>query len=200
MNLTPLFPMPVGQFKFDRELTKKEYAFMVNQEKKQNIGNTTSADRKILDHKQFKELRKFVDDSLNKYFEEVYKPAFDVKLRITQSWINYTEPGQYHHKHAHPNSVFSAVFYVDADPEVDKIYFYQPHGYKQINFKAKEWNIFNSESWWLPVESGSLVVFPSSFEHSVEVKSGTNTRISLALNTFPMGYVGDDDSLTGLHL
>jgi uncharacterized protein (TIGR02466 family) len=200
MNIVSLYPTPVGRFKFDRKLTEKEYAFMSAQEKKPNTGNTTSKDRKILEHKQFKELRKFIDDSIHTYFDEIYKPEFDVKLRITQSWLNYTEPGQYHHKHAHPNSVLSAVFYVDADPEVDRIYFYSPVKYRQINFKAREWNHFNSESWWLPVESSGLVVFPSHFEHSVEVKSGANTRISLALNTFPTGYVGDDDTLTGLHL
>jgi uncharacterized protein (TIGR02466 family) len=200
MNIVSLFPTPVGQFKFARKLTDGEYAFMSEQEKKPNMGNTTSKDRKILEHEQFKDLREFVDESIHKYFDEVIKPEFDVKLRITQSWLNYTEPGQYHHKHAHPNSVLSAVFYVDADPEVDKIYFYSTRTYKQISFKPRDWNLFNSESWWLPVSSGDLVVFPSHFEHSVEVKSGNNTRISLALNTFPVGYVGDDDSLTGLHL
>jgi uncharacterized protein (TIGR02466 family) len=200
MNIVSLFPTPVGQFKFARKLTDGEYAFMSEQEKKPNMGNTISKDCKILEHEQFKDLREFVDEAIHKYFDEVIKPEFDVKLRITQSWLNYTEPGQYHHKHAHPNSVLSAVFYVDADPEVDKIYFYSTRTYKQISFKPRDWNLFNSESWWLPVSSGDLVVFPSHFEHSVEVKSGNNTRISLALNTFPVGYVGDDDSLTGLHL
>lgn len=200
MNIVSLFPTPVGQFKFGRKLTDDEYAFMSEQEKKPNEGNTTSKDRKILDHEKFKELRDFIDASIHEYFDGIAKPEFDVKLRITQSWLNYTEPGQFHHKHAHPNSVLSAVFYVDADPEIDRIYFYNNHGYKQISFKTREWNIFNSEAWWLPVGSGDLVVFPSHFQHSVQVKSGTNTRISLALNTFPTGYVGDDDSLTGLHL
>ena len=96
--------------------------------------------------------------------------------------------------------MLSAVFYVDADPEVDKIYFYEHTPYKQIQFKIKNWNIFNSNSWWLPVGSGDLFIFPSNFEHSVETKSGSNTRVSLALNTFPIGYVGDDDTLTGLRL
>lgn len=200
MNIISLFPKPVGVFTFDRDLTKEEYGFMASQEKKPNEGNTTSKDRKILDQEQFKELRDFVQTSIDSFFEETCKPAFDVKLRITQSWLNYTEPGQYHHRHAHPNSVLSAVFYVDADPEVDKIFFYTDQSYKQIVFKSKEWNLFNSESWWLPVKSGDLFVFPSSFVHSVEVKSGKNTRISLALNTFPVGYIGDDDSLTGLHI
>jgi uncharacterized protein (TIGR02466 family) len=200
VNIISLFPTPVGQFNFGRKLTDEEYAFMSEQEKKPNEGNTTSKDRKILEHEKFNDLREFITSSLQEYFDGVIKPEFDVKLRITQSWLNYTEPGQYHHKHAHPNSVLSAVFYVDADPNIDKIYFYNNHGYRQISFKAREWNLFNSESWWLPVGSGDLVVFPSHFQHSVEVKSGTNTRISLALNTFPTGYVGDEDSLTGLHL
>jgi uncharacterized protein (TIGR02466 family) len=200
MNIVSLFPTAVGRFNFNRPLTKEEYSFMESQEKKPNEGNTTSSDRKILKHEQFKELNDFIQASIDKYFNEVYQPEFDVKLRITQSWLNYTEPGQYHHKHAHPNSVLSAVFYVDADPEVDKIYFYHPKEYNQISFKAKDWNVFNSSSWWLPVSSGDLVVFPSDFWHSVDTKSGSNTRISLALNTFPVGYVGDDDSLTGLHL
>lgn len=199
MNVVSLFPTPVGRFKFHRPLTKQERQFMARQEKKPNLGNTTSKDRKILEHKQFSELREFIQASIDQYFDEIQKPEFDVKLRITQSWLNYTEPGQYHHKHAHPNSVLSAVFYVDADPEVDRIYFYNDV-YKQIKFKARDWNVFNSESWWVPVGTGELVVFPSGFTHSVEVKSGDNTRISLALNTFPMGYVGNDDELTGLHL
>jgi uncharacterized protein (TIGR02466 family) len=199
MNIVSLFPTPVGRFKFPRLLTDEERQFMVNQEKKPNEGNTTSKDRKILDHEQFAELRQFIQGSIDQYFDETLKPQFDVKLRITQSWLNYTEPGQYHHKHAHPNSVMSAVFYVDADPEVDKIYFYNDE-YRPISFASREWNAFNSHSWWLPVGTNDLIIFPSSFKHSVDVKSGTNTRISLALNTFPTGYVGNDDDLTGLHL
>jgi uncharacterized protein (TIGR02466 family) len=199
MNIISLFPTPVGRFKFSRELTVNEYRFINEQEKRSNVGNTTSLNRKILSCEHFKELKNFIQASIDTYFKETVKPEFDVKLRITQSWLNYTEPGQYHHKHAHPNSLISAVFYVDANSEVDKIYFYND-GYRQIEFKTRDWNVFNSKSWWLPVESGDLIVFPSSFTHSVEVKSGTNTRISLALNTFPVGHIGDDDSLTGLEL
>jgi hypothetical protein len=43
-------------------------------------------------------------------------------------------------------------------------------------------------------------MFPSSLTHLVETKSGLDTRISLAINTFPMGYIGEDNDLTGLHL
>lgn len=200
MKVTSLFPTGVGCFKFHRELTKKEYSFMEKQERKPNVGNETSANRKILEHSQFKELKKFIQESVDTYFKEIISPLKDVKLNITQSWLNYTEPNHFHHRHAHPNSVLSAVFYVNANPEFDKIYFYNPRNYNQIYFAVKNWNLFNSQSWWLPVGSGDLVIFPSHLEHSVEMKEGNNLRISLALNTFPSGYVGDDDSLTGLHL
>lgn len=200
MNVVSLFPTAVGQFKFHRELTKEEYAFMESQEKKPNMGNTTSKNRTILKEPMFEELNEFIEKSIDTYFREIISPEFDATLNVTQSWLNYTEPGQYHHKHAHPNSYLSAVFYVNANPEVDKIYFYSPRMYRQIDFQAKQWNLFNSQSWWLPTGSGDLVVFPSYFEHSVEIKEGTNTRISLALNTFPKGYIGSDDTLTGLHL
>jgi hypothetical protein len=36
--------------------------------------------------------------------------------------------------------------------------------------------------------------------HMVEKVNAAETRISLSFNTFPVGYVGNDDSLTGLHL
>jgi hypothetical protein len=53
-------------------------------------------------------------------------------MRLTQSWLNYTKPGQFHHKHAHPNSFISGVLYMKAARQRDKIYFYKD-GYKQIS-------------------------------------------------------------------
>jgi uncharacterized protein (TIGR02466 family) len=199
VNTYSFFPTPVGRFNYEGELSESDLEFIVGCERKGNLGNTTSKDRLILDNPRFKNLKEFIQSSLDEYLDEVYKPDFDVKLRITQSWFNYTEPGQFHHKHSHPNSFLSAVFYISSDPSNDRIYFHNQQ-YKQIQLKPREWNMFNSESWWLPVGTNDLIVFPSGFTHSVEVKESTGTRISLALNTFPVGYVGDDDALTGLRL
>lgn len=199
MNIHNLFPIPIGFFNIDKELSKKELDFLLNQETRPNMGNTTSVDNYILENKKIKELREFIQNSIDEYFKTVFVPKNNVKMRITQSWLNYTEPGQYHHKHAHPNSFISCVYYVNANKDTDKIYFYQ-EGYQQIKLPPSDWNIWNSESWWFSVGSGDLIIFPSSLTHMVETKSGTDTRISLAINTFPVGYVGEETSLTGLHL
>lgn len=34
----------------------------------------------------------------------------------------------------------------------------------------------------------------------VQTVGGEDTRVSLAFNTFPVGYVGEEDELTALHL
>jgi uncharacterized protein (TIGR02466 family) len=199
MNLIGLFPTPVGQFYFERGLTEEQLSFMNEQEQKPNEGNTTSKFRKILDDDSLKELREFIDQSIEQYVANTYAPKFDVRLQITQSWMNYTKPGQYHHKHSHPNSLVSGVFYVNADPKKDKIYFFKD-GYERIKLETENWNTYNSESWWIPVETNKLILFPSNFTHMVQTVEAEQTRISLAFNTFPKGYVGNDDSLTGLHL
>ena len=142
----------------------------------------------------------FILNCVNRVFYEIYQPKYECSLRITQSWCNYTKSDQYHHRHEHPNSFLSGVFYINADEEVDKITFFNPIRYKQISFIAKEWNVFNSESWWIPVSSGKLVIFPSSLSHAVEYKSGENIRTSLAFNTFPVGKLGSLDGLTELFL
>ena len=163
------------------------------------MGNTTSTNNSILKAKELTKLRDFIETKVSEYFTEVYRPKHKVNLKITQSWTNYTEQGQYHHKHAHPNSFVSGVFYIQSSREHDKIYFYND-AYRQIKFPPEEWNVWNSESWWFDVGTNDLMLFPSSLTHSVETVNHEETRISLAFNTFPVGQVGDEMDLTGLQL
>lgn len=197
MQIQSLFPQPVGVFKLDRDLTSKEILFIKKQETRSNMGNTTSTDNTILRNKELTKLRDFIETSVSDYFTHVYSPKNKVSLKITQSWVNYTEPGQWHHKHAHPNSFISGVFYPQANADTDKIYFYRS-GFQQIEFPTDNWNMWNSESWWFAVGTGDLIIFPSSLEHMVETVQGDQTRISLSFNTFPVGCIGEEVDLTGL--
>jgi uncharacterized protein (TIGR02466 family) len=194
-----LFPTPVAIYKLERELTEEEISFIKGQKTRPNAGNVTSVDNIILRNHSMTKLRDFIESSVSEYFKTVYSPKHEVSLRITQSWTNYTEPEQYHHKHNHPNSFVSGVFYPQANRETDKIYFYRD-GFQQIKFPPNEWNMWNSDSWWFEVGTGDLILFPSNLTHMVETVKGKNTRISLSFNTFPVGLVGDEMDLTGLKL
>lgn len=199
MNVSHLFPTAVAFFKYPKKLSKKHLDFSLQQDHMPNTGNTTSKLRNVLEQKEYKDVASFAMRSLDEYLKQIVSPKHNVTVRITQSWFNYSKPGQFHHRHAHPNSYLSGVFYVQAEKDSDKIFFYKD-GYQQIKLPTDNFNVFNSDSWWLPVETGDLVIFPSSLAHMVEPVTSDQTRISLAFNTFPVGYVGNDDELTGLKL
>jgi len=194
-----VFPTPVGFYDLDKPVTTKELQFIKDLETRANDGNTTSIDNYLLKSKEMKRIAAFIDKSVQSYFKEVYAAKHEVKPYVTQSWANYTTKGQYHHKHAHPNSFISGVFYASAMASRDRIYFYKD-GYQQLKVTTESWNHWNSESWWFPVESGKVVLFPSNLTHMVETVQVEDTRISIAFNTFLQGVTGDNQSLTELLL
>lgn len=196
-SIVPLFPIPIGIYNFERKLKKSEKDFILNLERRPNTGNTTTVDSYLLKHKKLKKLKNFFKESANNFFREIYQPKFDVKLKITQCWGNFSEKGQWHHPHEHPNSFISGVFYVNSDSEADKILFLKS-GYKTIDIPRHndKSNIYNSESWWFPSIENQLILFPSSLTHRVDPVVGNKTRISLSFNTFPIGIIGDNNSMT----
>lgn len=198
MNLHGLFAQPVGFFDLGRSLSDEEKFFLMELEQRPNMGNRTSANNFVLRDKLMTSLRGWMEDCVAEYFKATTNPKHDVTLRLTQSWVNYSEPGQYHHKHAHPNSFVSGVFYIQTNPN-DKIFFYRD-GYNQIKFPPAEWNSWNSESWWFEAITGRLILFPSSLTHMVPTVEGEDVRVSLSFNTFPAGTVGEEMDLTGLKL
>ena len=200
-NINGIFPTPIYISKLNRELTNKELSFIdkIKLDVYKNEGNTTSNDNYILNKKSFKDLKDELDLIVQDYFQKVISPTDAITPYITQSWLNYTETNQYHHKHAHPNSLVSGVFYINSDDKFDKIKFFNTK-YKTIKPEIKNWNIWNSESWWFSVKTGDIILFPSSLTHMVENKEGTNTRISLAFNVFIKGTIGNNKNLTELVL
>ena len=200
-NIHGLFPTPVLFAKFHRDWTKEEKEFFDETAKSttQNTGNLTSSDRYVLDHPVMAEIRDYYQFYVNYYMEKVHAPKYDVEAYITQSWMNYTKTGQYHHKHAHPNSWISGCIYISTDREKDRITFYNDK-YHRISLPTENFNPFNSESWWFSVGTGDIVIFPSYLTHMVEQTTSTDTRVSIAINTFLKGYIGDEHSLTALHL
>ena len=200
-TINGIFPTPIYISKINRELTTKELSF-INKTKLDtynNEGNITSNHNYILNNKPFKDLKEQLDLKVQDYFDKVISPSNNIIPYITQSWLNYTETNQYHHKHAHPNSLVSGVFYINCHKEHDKIKFFNDR-YQTIKPEIKDWNIWNSETWWFPVKTGDIIIFPSSLTHMVETKQGDNTRISLAFNVFIKGTIGSNKNLTELVL
>lgn len=194
-----LFPTPVYISMLNRKLNKKELSFIdkIKSDTYKNEGNTTSNNNYILEEKEFSKLKLDLDLIVQDYFNRIVSPKNNIEPYITQSWLNYTNKNEYHHMHAHPNSLISGVFYINSNDKFDKIKFFKQQ-YEAIQLETKEWNIWNSKSWWFPVKTGDIILFPSSLTHMVENKQGDNTRISLAFNVFIKGTIGNNKDLTEL--
>lgn len=198
MEVVNLFPTPVCIFNLNRELTSLEKDFLVGQPKQPNLINQTSIETYLLNNEILKDLRGFIDQSLNDYFKILYDPVSDCSLKITQSWANYSEDGLGHHIHTHQNSIVSGVFYVQTS-DSDKIKFYKPFlAHRELQINPKQFNPITSSTWWLPAKQCSLVLFPSTLQHSVDPNSRKETRISLSFNSFFSGVIGSAQGLNEL--
>lgn len=206
VEILGLFPSPVYRTQIDKKLTEKELLVISNfaKDKHSNQGNNTSKDSYILNNNVFSDLKKEFEKHINNYFDKVIcpHPKQSITLYITQSWLNWTKTEEYHHRHKHGNSLISGVYYIDVDDENDKINFYKNSSYEQITLEIEEnkFNEFNSTSWWLPVKTGELLLFPSSLEHGVEFVKSKKTRISLAFNVFIKGILGNNERKTELDM
>ena len=198
MEIDPIFPTPVGVMN-KIELSQEEMDFILSQDLKRNVANMISIDQYILEQPKLKNLRNIITDCLDKYFAYVYKPNEAVSLKLTQSWINISFPGEQHHLHFHQNSLISGCLYLDAVEADHKIIFHKM-SLNPIYIHPQESNIFNSETWAYPVETGRLIFFPSSLHHSVPENESEHSRVSLAFNAFPVGTLGKINEATELKL
>ena len=200
MIVHQLFPKPVYASKLDRTLTKKELK-TISQYKKEpapNAGNATSSESYVLENKALNNLKKDLHTKVMDYFDKVICTDNPITPYITQSWLNYTKCDQFHHKHNHPNSLVSGIFYISADKEVDSVTFHKAFLEDGIKLNTTKYNMFNSISCKFLVETGNILLFPSSLIHGVEKKKGNNIRTSLSFNVFVKGIIGNKKELTEL--
>ncbi len=192
-----LFPTPIMKTKVPVSFTEEQIQLVYGTDIGKSVGNRSSVSRRILDEPCMANLKKFAQECLDTWVEDIYCPRDpgSVKLEVTQSWLNYTSPGGFHHAHYHPNSVVSGVIYIVADNELDEIQFQQdtPKIWHIDNGKANE---FNSNQYHVPVKTGDVVLFPSQTYHSVPELQGQLQRISLAFNSFFTGRLGFNDDKT----
>ena len=93
------------------------------------------------------------------FFTWLFRTVFakeDVEFYFTQSWVNITRPGEFHHRHSHQNSIISGIFYLNSVKN-DNVNFYHPMGSlfhqnqlnydKLCNFPLNEQKIYHVHSY-----------------------------------------------------
>ena len=202
MRIENLFPTPVFVTAMARQFTKKELNCFDKHKKNAVLntkGNKFSKDTFVLNNKSLVKVKKELLACIHYYFDNVFQSKNNIKPIITQSWLNWTEKNQGHHIHRHYNSILSGVLYVRANKEVDTIKFYKDNN-SMIELTPKVVNAYNCKSWWHPVNTGDIFLFPSRLMHGVDMKQDGDLRTSLSFNVFVEGTIGSDLELNLLSI
>jgi len=197
-ELLQIFPTPILITKYEGSLVDelKHIDTLDWLEQKAN-GNFKSKDTYLLKHEQFKNIRNFIYEAINKFTKNISQS--DQRLVVTQSWMNKNPKGSKHHEHVHPNSIISGVFYFKQDPKLPPISFSKSIQ-SAIKLDPKKYNNLNSETFLLPCTDGELILFPSNLKHSVPINMSEEPRISMSFNTFSIDTLGSTDNLTHLDI
>ena len=192
-EITPLFVTPVYKNKIGRPFTSEEISFIESiNSYKQGLGNINSDNKFVLSAPILQNLKRIIEDNIYTYVQEIMK--LDHEFYITNSWTNMTTFGQEHQLHNHSNSILSGVVYIKVNDSQPSITFNRLTPPFFLNMKPKEYNMFNSTEWTIPVEDGDILIFPSSCFHHVKVNETDNRRISIAFNTFVRGTIGSESA------
>lgn len=201
VKVLKVFPKAIMHMTMERDFTENEINFIMSKYNHllENMGNNSSEDMHILRHEPLTDLKKFIQKSLDMYFLHIYQPKTpkNARLTLTQSWLNFTKPGEHHHVHTHPNSIISGCLYISAQKGLDMITF-QNRDIPQFQIETENINEFNSLELNVPVATKDIVLFPSNMLHRVPDTESTDMRISLAFNSFFRGKIGNVDT-TGVN-
>lgn len=107
----------------------------------------------------------------------------DERCEITGCWATVLARGATHKLHSHPNNYLSGVYYVRTHPGADTIYFHDPRRQTSvIRPPVVELTAENTDQVVIKVRDGTLLVFPSYVEHSVDANTSDEERISVSFN------------------
>ena len=104
-------------------------------------------------------------------------------IEITGCWVNLYAPGAAHRAHSHPNNFLSAVYYVRTGHGADSINFHDPRSQAGIlRPPVTELTSANTDQVVVRVKNGTLLVFPSYLQHSVDANASSEGRVSVSFN------------------
>ena len=205
MQKIQILPQTIFEFKSSPQLLRDTQNKVDQLSWEPNMFTQRSQDIYLNKNHLFDELHKWFRECLLMVKRSVEYQATDVK--ITQSWANKAEPGQWHKPHKHPNSVFSGIYYLSEDavgttfilPNIWETYDGAAGkvGQSFCHFLAEDMNVVEHV---VKAEPGKLLIFPSTLEHGVRPNESENERYTISFNAFVCGDIGSFGNLSGLTL
>ena len=137
----------------------------------------------IVEDIKFKNLINLINSKVN-YFNSKFGSSFEYKKPF-EGWINLYKKNDYQEFHAHPTYIYSAVYYVQSEKEINNrstITFENPYQSMLPPINIKEYTDLSFETCSFKPAENSLLIFRSHLRHHVSPNKNKNERISLAFN------------------
>ena len=200
LNVMPLFPRTtiVGKLDLDHEKMTKRIAKEFTREGNWHDEDPFNKTQPYL-YKDPK-YKKLSDEILN-FVGYVCEDVFsyeNANPEISLMWGTATPKGGSVHRHYHPNSILSGVYYPQ-NIEYTEIRFYSPHR-PTILPKIRYKNVYSSVSMEYKPQQGDVVLFPSDLDHDVPINTSDEVRYSVAFNIFFRGEMGHEETLSNVTL
>jgi hypothetical protein len=126
MNRKEILSTPFYEFYAPRDLAEKLFEYTKNVKYTKNTYNK-SMDIPSVDF-EYQDFINWAEQCLEEVKQEEYGNV-DWKIYITQVWTNKSNYGEFHHKHMHPNSLVSGIFYLNDFEKGGDTKFFQPNPY-----------------------------------------------------------------------
>ena len=193
-ELIPFHALPIYKESSDLILNKDEMDVIVGGEFRQALskqGNAISKSAEVLEDERLLRVKTHILTVFNDYVTNHLQ--IQNQFYLTQSWTAVNHKGDAHHPHTHPNTVFSCVYYVQAnsgDLQIKMPISRIQEGYN-LSYNVIQQNIFNSRIINLSVKTGDIIIFPGWCEHQALPNEDDSPRIILGTNYFVTGSFGD---------
>ena len=131
-------------------------------------------------------------DELFKMQHQVFKEEWlDKEPVLGNMWANINYKGGYNRPHIHPNSLFSGVYYVHAQPNSGKLVCNDPRPGIQTNMPTRVKGQPPKHLWrecHIDPKPGRIIMFPAWLWHCVEPNESNDIRISVSFNFIQHGF------------
>jgi len=205
VDLALLFSIPVYFSKTN--LTDEDINFVMEQEYKRmdRCDGFITINKRLLNTPQLKNLKEKINKHIQVFMYEKLKVSPKMKFKILNSWGIKLVKGDYALSHNHANSLISGIMYLKTTEKGGSLTFHKNSSWHNIFppcVKAEyvEYNLTTGEDFTVVPKPGSIILFPSSLNHSVAQNQSDEDRYSLAFNIYTEANIGTEKGTNELSI
>ena len=191
-----LWPIPIYHGEIPVKQEWKDVVINTEYERTHVNNSDISKDRYILN--TIPDLKQDIENHCERFVRKYLTVKDNAQFYLQNSWCNIHGPNEESQIHYHGNSLLSGVYYPILPKNSGDIAFHKSSIYtntfhQSIKLDYEENTEVNASQYEIAVNEGTIVIFPSHLEHSVQKNNSDQLRYSIAFNFYVRGKFGKEE-------